>query len=77
MTEIYGITCVIAGLKDEDENVRESTAEALIYIKDPRVVEPLIAALEDEGLGVRKSAAEALGEITQKKFGENQEEWKN
>jgi hypothetical protein len=77
MTEIYGITCVIAGLKDEDENVRESTAEALGWIKDPRAVEPLIAALEDEGLGVRKSAAEALGEITQKKFGENQEEWKN
>lgn len=105
MTEIYGITCVIASLKDED--VQDSTAYALGEIKDPRTVEPLIAALKDEDEAVRAHAAHALGkikdphavgaliavlkdnheyirylsaialeDITQKQFGENQEEWK-
>ena len=61
MTEIYGITSVIAGLKDED--IQDSTAYALGEIKDPQTVEPLIAALKHEDEGVRAHAARALGYI--------------
>ena len=63
MVEIYGITCVIAGLKDEDKDVRGETAFVLGEIKDPQAVEPLIATLKDEDKDVRRFTAYALGEI--------------
>ncbi|MEW6006556.1 MAG: HEAT repeat domain-containing protein [bacterium] len=57
---------VIARLKDENWNVRESAAEALGEIGNDKAVEPLIERLKDESEYVRNSAAEALGKIAGK-----------
>ena len=55
---------LIAVLKD-DENwrVRNSAAQALGKIGDPRALRPLIAALKDESGYVRQSAVRAAGQM--------------
>ena len=54
---------LIQALKDEDDGVRWSAAEALGEIKDARAVKPLVKALKDKYWYVRKQAAYALGDI--------------
>jgi hypothetical protein len=61
------ISLPIAGLKDEEENLRTGAAETLGKIGDKRAVESLIEALRDEDCDVRKEAAYALGEIGDKR----------
>lgn len=54
----------LASLKDHDSQVRQTAAEALGEMQDPRAVEPLIATLEkDEDSEVRATVAWALGQI--------------
>jgi hypothetical protein len=54
---------LIAALKDSDDKVRRSAAEALGKIGDSCAVEPLIAALKDSDYEVRWQAREALGKM--------------
>jgi len=53
----------VSELGDKSSMVRETGAEALGQIGNPRTVEPLIAALRDKDTGVRGAAAKALGHI--------------
>jgi len=57
------IEVLVEALKDENSSVRESAAEALGELKDPRAVEPLIEALKDKEPAVQGSAAKALGKL--------------
>jgi len=50
----------IAELKDEDPRIRQTAAEILGRLKDPRAIGPLILALVDEASEVREAAFEAL-----------------
>ena len=50
----------IAELKDEDPRIRQTAAEILGRLKDPRAIGPLILALVDEASEVREAASEAL-----------------
>ena len=50
----------IAELKDEDPRIRQTAAEILGRLKDPRAIGPLIVALVDEASEVREAASEAL-----------------
>lgn len=54
---------LIQALKDDEEGVRWSAAEALQNIPDKRAVEPLIHSLQDNYWYVRKASAVALGVI--------------
>ena len=53
----------IEALQDDDRDVRQATAEALAYFRDPRSVEPLIALLRDKDSRVRETAVEALEKV--------------
>ncbi len=68
--ELYGVEAVeplIAALKDKDSDVRESAAEALVKIGDPKAIEPLKeVAKNDSNSNVRKAAKEALEKIQEK-----------
>jgi hypothetical protein len=50
----------IAELKDEDPRIRQTAAEILGRLQDPRAIGPLIVALVDEASEVREAASEAL-----------------
>ena len=54
---------LIAALKDNDEDVRRTAAEALGKLGDTQAVQPLIAALRDDNEYIRMAAAEALGKL--------------
>ena len=54
---------MIASLRSKRPLVRESAAEALGKIDDPRCVEPLITACEDSNVLVRLAAVQALRSI--------------
>ena len=60
------VTALLAALKDENENVRASAANALRNAtQSPEAVTALLAALKDENEKVRASAANALRNATQ------------
>ena len=48
---------LIAALNDKSSDVRNSAAEALVKINDPRAVKPLIAAFKDENLELQLNAS--------------------
>jgi HEAT repeat protein len=50
----------IDALKDEDPRIRQTAAEILGRLKDPRAIGPLIVALPDEDPEVNKAVFEAL-----------------
>jgi len=50
----------IAELKDEDPRIRQTAAEILGRLKDPRAIGPLIVALVDEDPEVQEAVFEAL-----------------
>lgn len=52
---------LLAGLNDEHEQVRATSAEQLGRLKDASVVPQLIHALDDPSAAVKEKAAEALG----------------
>jgi hypothetical protein len=59
----HDIAGLIEALKDEDERIRISAAEALGKIGGLRAVNPLKEALKDANAQVRQHAAEYLGRI--------------
>ena len=61
-----GISLLIEVLRDENANLRKSSAYALGRIKSDEAVEPLIGAMYDKDIDVRWSVAYALGEINSK-----------
>jgi hypothetical protein len=62
--DLRAIKPLIAVLnEDRESHVRMSAAEALGWIEEPGVVDPLVSALKDEDATVRGYAADALGEI--------------
>jgi lysophospholipase L1-like esterase len=54
---------LIEGLDDPDWVTRRRAASALIKVRDPRAVEPLIRRLEDSSISVVDAAAQALGTL--------------
>jgi HEAT repeat protein len=58
---VEGLACLLRESANED--VRRSSAEALVQIADSRAVPTLIAALRDDNNLVRKAATEALGKL--------------
>jgi HEAT repeat protein len=56
-----GLTVVVSGLNDKDENVRAEAARSLAVMGDPRSLDPLVGALHDPSPDVRLEAAVAVG----------------
>ncbi len=54
---------LVEGLRHDTAFVRRNVAEALEFLRDPRVVEPLLAAAADPDVSVRISAIHALGKV--------------
>lgn len=52
---------LIINLKNSEVIIRRKTAEELVYIRDGRLIEPLIEALNDPDKEVRELAIDALG----------------
>ncbi|WP_163202428.1 HEAT repeat domain-containing protein, partial [Citrobacter koseri] len=58
-----GVPTLVAGLTDENWQVREEAAVSAAKIRLPEAVEPLIARMDDPVWQVRTKAANALGRI--------------
>jgi HEAT repeat protein len=67
---------LMALLKDEEEDVRDTAAYALGLLGDERGIEPLIGCLQDPHEAVRREAAGALKTITGQDFGQDYDRWK-
>lgn len=56
------LPALLTALLDEDDNVRQGVVEALVMLRDPRAVDPLIKVLQDdEDWYVRTQSLFALG----------------